>query len=146
MALEHQKSAGYMTNWAARSFTPAIERRLKPLGVSAGYLPVFFALGGGRELPQKAIADAAGVEQSTMTFTLRRMERDGLIARRQDPADRRSTLVSLSPAGRALVPAVRQATDEVNAIALGPLDAAEREAFLAALGRVIEALSADRSA
>lgn len=144
MALEHRRSAGYMTNWAARAFTPAIERRLKPLGVSAAYLPVFFALSDGGELPQKALAAAASVEQPTMTLTLRRMARDGLIERRVDPADRRSTLVSLSDAGNRLVPEVQRATAEVNAIALAPLTTAEREAFLGALAKIVGALAEDR--
>ena len=44
MSLERGRSAGYLVNWAARLFARAIDRRLKPLGVSSGQLPVFFAL------------------------------------------------------------------------------------------------------
>ena len=112
MPLDHQRSAGYMTNWAARAFTPAIERRLRHLGVAASYLPVFFALARSEELAQKALAEAAGVDPSTMTLTLRRMVRDGLAERRVDPDDRRSMLVSLSERGRRLLPEVKRATDD----------------------------------
>ncbi|MEZ4235522.1 MAG: MarR family transcriptional regulator [Myxococcota bacterium] len=91
----------------------------------------------------EGLAEAAGVDPSTMTATLRRMERDGLIARRADPADGRSTLVALSARGRALVPAVVRATEEVNAMALAPLSAEEREHYLGTLAKIIAALSAD---
>lgn len=141
--LEARRSAGYMTNWAARLFARAIDRRLKPLGLSAGQLPVLFALAGGGPLTQKALATFASIEQPTMAATLARMERDGLIERKADPADGRSALVELSPLGRAQLPAVREAVDAVNAEALSLVEPAEREACLAVLSRIIEALSAE---
>ncbi|WP_216073103.1 MarR family transcriptional regulator, partial [Acinetobacter nosocomialis] len=63
-----------MTNWAARLFARAIDRRLKLIGVSSGHLPVFFALGDGSALSQKALTEAAAIEQPTMAATLTRME------------------------------------------------------------------------
>ena len=89
-----------MTNWAARLFARAIDQRLKAIGVSSGQLPVFFALAGGKALTQKELARLAAIEQPTMASTLARMERDGLIERRPDPDDGRSSLVSLSAKAR----------------------------------------------
>ncbi|MBN9060602.1 MAG: MarR family transcriptional regulator, partial [Rhizobiales bacterium] len=115
MTLQRSRSAGYMTNWAARLFARAIDRRLKPLGISSGQLPVFFALGGGAALSQRALTEVAAIEQPTMAATLARMERDGLVEKRPDPDDRRSTLVSLTPAAMEKARAVREAIDGVNA-------------------------------
>lgn len=47
------------------------------------------------------LADAFQVTRPTMTSTLARMERAGLIAIRPDPVDGRAKLVSLTAAGRA---------------------------------------------
>ncbi|WP_206064864.1 MarR family winged helix-turn-helix transcriptional regulator [Nitratireductor mangrovi] len=140
MTFVRERSAGYMTNWAARLLARAIDRRLKEHGLSSGHLPVFFALGDGKAMTQKALAAAAAIEQPTMAATLSRMERDGLVRRAPDPKDKRSALVSLTPAALARVPAVRAAVDAVNRQALSGLSEAERDAYLAMLARMVAAL------
>lgn len=140
MTFVRERSAGYMTNWAARLLARAIDRRLKEHGLSSGHLPVFFALGDGKAMTQKALAAAAAIEQPTMAATLSRMERDGLVRRAPDPKDGRSALVSLTPAALTRVPAVRAAVDAVNEQALSGLSEAEREAYLAMLARMVAAL------
>ncbi len=140
MTFRRELSAGYMTNWAARLFARAIDQRLKQIGVSSGQLPVFFALADGKALSQKQLTTLASIEQPTMASTLARMERDGLIERRADPADGRSTLVSLAPAARRKAELVKQAVDETNAAALAGLSDAERAALLNSLGAIVTAL------
>ncbi|MCO5147154.1 MAG: MarR family transcriptional regulator [Aquamicrobium sp.] len=137
------KSAGYMTNWAARLFARAIDRRLKPLGLSSAHMPVMFALGDGREMSQKALAQAASIEQPTMAATLSRMERDGLVQRRPDPGDRRAMLFSLTPQAAEKADAVHAAAVAVNARALSALAPQERDAFLGMLARVVAGLGED---
>ena len=61
MKFERQRSAGYMTNWAARLFARAMDRRLKAIGMSSGQMPVLFALGDGGALPQKRLAELAAI-------------------------------------------------------------------------------------
>ena len=140
MPFEREQSAGYMTNWAARLFARAIDQRLKEIGVSSGQLPVFFALADGHSLTQKELALRASIEQPTMAATLSRMERDGLIERRPDPADRRSSLISLSATARDKARLVMQAVDETNAAALEALSEDERAALLDSLGKIVAAL------
>jgi MarR family transcriptional regulator for hemolysin len=140
MSFDRGRSAGYMTNWAARLFARAIDQRLKLIGVSSGQLPVFFALAGGKALTQKELARLASIEQPTMASTLARMERDGLIERAPDPNDGRSSLVSLSAKAKRKADLVMQAITEVNAGALDVLTAAERTAYLDSLAKIIAAL------
>lgn len=140
MSLNRLTSAGYLTNWAARLLARAVDQRLKPLGLSSGQLPVFFALADGRALTQKQLAQLASIEQPTMAATLSRMERDGLVERRPDPKDRRSSLVTLSAAAREKLPAVKEATAAVNAQALAGMDDAQREAYLAGVKAVVATL------
>ncbi|WP_228277754.1 MarR family winged helix-turn-helix transcriptional regulator, partial [Acinetobacter baumannii] len=64
-------------------------------------------------------------------------ERDGLIARRPDPQDGRSSLISLTPEAMEKMPAVRAAIAAVNAEALAGLSEAEAEAFLKGLATVV---------
>jgi MarR family transcriptional regulator, transcriptional regulator for hemolysin len=143
MALTPESSAGYMTNLAARLFAHVIDERLRPLGVSSGQLPVFFALARGGALTQKALAQAAAIEQPTMAATLSRMERDGLIRRRPDPNDGRSALIALTPAALKKAKAVEEAVQSGNAKALAGLDEATQRAFLETLAKIVRALAAD---
>lgn len=140
MRFLRDRSAGYMTSWAARLFARAIDRRLKPLGLAPAHMPVMFALGDGRELSQKALAEAAAIEQPTMAATLARMERDGLVLRRPNPDDRRAALFSLTPEAREQADAVYAAAFEINDAALAGLTQEERAAFLGMLARVVAAL------
>ncbi len=135
--LRREKSAGYMTNWAARLFARRIERSLKPLGLSPAYLPVFFALADGEALSQKELTRRAAVEQPTMAATLARMQRDGLLERRADPRDRRGALYSLRPKAMPAVEKVAAAVAATNAEVLAGLAEAERPLYLDLLGRIV---------
>lgn len=142
MKLDASQSAGYLTNWAARLFARAIDRRLKPLGVSSGQLPVLFALSAGAALSQRQLALAAATEQPTMAATLTRMERDRLLVKRPNPRDGRSMLYSLSPEALEKTADIRAAVDTVNREALMGLKENERASYLAIMAKVIGALEA----
>ncbi|MFH9070776.1 MarR family winged helix-turn-helix transcriptional regulator [Streptomyces alboflavus] len=60
----------------------------------------------------------------------------GLVERTPDPGDRRKNAVTLTADGRALLRRCATAARAANADLLGPLSAAEREAFLDMLERV----------
>ncbi len=133
-------SAGYRTNLAARLFARAVDQAISNLGISVGYLPVLFALAAGEALTQAALTKVAAIEQPTMAATLARMERDGLVQRRPDPRDGRSALIALTPMALKKVKAVQKAVAKVNQKALAGLSEAQRTAFMAALGLIIDRL------
>lgn len=141
--LKREQSAGYMTNWAARLLIRTISPKLEAIGMTVGYLPVFFALTESSRLTQKQMADAIGVEQPTMAATLSRMERDGLIDRTPDPLDRRSALISLTPEAQRKLQLVETAIDETNARAFSLLSADERRQFFEVMRKVVTALGGE---
>jgi MarR family transcriptional regulator, transcriptional regulator for hemolysin len=81
---------------AYRTFARIVDAQLRELGFAMSQLPVLIVLKQGRPLPQAELARIARVEQSSMAQLLNRMERDGLIERVADPADKRSRLISLT--------------------------------------------------
>ncbi len=141
MALNRQTSIGYLTNWAARLLVRELDRQLSPLGLSPAHMPVLMALEAG-DMTQKAIAEQASVEQATMTATLNRMERDGLVTRRPNPQDGRSMLVALTPLARAKLPEVAQAVNTINAHATEGLTQGEQDQYRSLLGKIILSLEA----
>src|SRR5918912_4088810 len=65
------------------------------------------------------------VQRPTATRVLARLEELGLVERAADPADRRSSLISASAAGRALLRRQRSRKDQFLARRLAALDADE---------------------
>jgi MarR family transcriptional regulator, transcriptional regulator for hemolysin len=93
----------------AKAVSRAFDARLAAAG---GSLPVWLVLLSLRtQVPgnQRELARAVGVEGATLTHHLNAMERDGLLTRRRDPANRRVHVVELTPAGHELFDRLRKA-------------------------------------
>lgn len=81
----------------------SIDSVFRPHGVTLGEFDVLAALrrgGNGTVLAPTALARVSMVSPAGMTNRLNRLEAAGLIERRQDPTDRRGSLVGLTPEGR----------------------------------------------
>ncbi len=104
MDLDVLSTPGHLISLAARGFARLSEARLKPLGFGVGHLPVLVALREGRASTQRDLARFARIEQPPMAQMLARMERDGLIQRAPDPADGRSSRITLTELAEARLP------------------------------------------
>lgn len=92
-------------------------------------------------LTPSELAARERVTRPTATRIIARLESDGLIVRADDPVDRRSCVVSLAPAGRALLDTSRTRKDAWLDQRLATLTAAERAALAQAatiLERMLE--------
>jgi DNA-binding MarR family transcriptional regulator len=93
---------------------------------------------------QLELAHHLGVDRTVMTYLLDDLERDGLIERRPDPADRRARRIAVTERGRDLLGVLGQrlkaAEREVLAGLGGPPD---QEAFRGLLGQLAAHLSAE---
>lgn len=104
MDLDVLSTPGHLISLAARGFARLSEARLKPLGFGVGHLPVLVALRDGKASTQRDLARFAKVEQPPMAQMLARMQRDGLIRRTPDPADGRSSRITLTKLAEARMP------------------------------------------
>ncbi len=128
---------GHLISLAARGFARLNEARLKPLGFGVGHLPVLVALQDRRDGSQRDLALFARIEQPSMAQMLARMERDGLIQRAPDPADGRSSRISLTETARSRLPAACAALFKGNREALGGFSDEEAAQLAALLIRLI---------
>ena len=94
------------------------------------------------ELAPKELLVENLVSSGTMTNRIDRLEEAGLVARRPDPADRRSVLVGLSSAGRRRVDACVVALAEREQELLRPLTAAQRDELAALLRTLLLSVGA----
>lgn len=88
---------------ASHAVSAEFHARLRSRGVSVPVWRVLATLSGSPGETVGALAEACLLQQPTMTKVLDRMERDGLVRRRQDEADRRLVRLVLTPRGEAMV-------------------------------------------
>lgn len=131
----------FWINHASRGIMKRFEERLRPHDLGMAYLPVIVSLYEDGPLSQRELLERARIEQPTMAALLARMERDGLIVRKPDPSDARSRVISLSAKGRARLPIVMEAMQEVVDQALAGIDAGERAMLMDVLQRVVKNLA-----
>ena len=89
---------GRLLSTAARAVEHAWAEALTTLGVTHAGLIALHRLRDG-PLSQIQLARSAHVETQTMSRTLERLEREGLVSRAQDPHDRRRHVVARTEAG-----------------------------------------------
>ncbi len=76
-----------------------------------------------------------------MAQLLARMERDGLIRRKPDPVDKRSSLISLTPPALKKLPQARELLLEGNRVALAGFSEREIATLTRLLRRVVDNLT-----
>src|SRR3954463_12872301 len=100
---------------------------------------VLTALSIRGEQDQQTLADEIGIDRTNVAEVLSRLEAKKLVRRKENPADRRARLASLTAKGRTLMtslfPAMQRSQDRL----LAPLTQKERDLFMATLVRLIEA-------
>ncbi len=133
---------GYLINRAARLFTRWGDGRFQAMGLAIAQMPVLGALKDGSSMSQKELATLAQIEQPTMAQLLARMERDGLIRRTPDPQDKRSSLISLTPAAMKKLPRARAVLMQGSTLALQGFTAREIATLSRLLKRVVENMEA----
>ena len=92
----------YLISRASLSTTSVLKKGLAGAGASKikpAYLGVLLSLWNEDNLRANELARRAGLEPSTMTGLLDRMERDNLLKRTPDPEDRRASRICLTKLG-----------------------------------------------
>jgi DNA-binding MarR family transcriptional regulator len=94
-------------------------------------------------LTQAELASGLELEQPTVSNTLKRMHRDGLIQRATNPSDRREVHLHLTERARALIPQLLTMAAEVDSAAVAGLSSDEAQTLHELLQRFTDNLSAD---
>lgn len=85
---------------------------------------------------QLELARAIDYDKTRLIALLDDLERDGLLTREADPADRRARNVALTPTGRRRLAAARADIRSMEAELLGGLSTAQQRSLLAVLPRL----------
>jgi len=143
MAFDKETSAGFLANHLARLFAHRLQSRIARLGLAPAQFMTLLELWERDGRTQSDLTARLDVEQATMAATLKRMERDGLIARTPHPDDRRAQLIWLTDKARALEAPAKTAADAVNRDALAALTENQRAAAIGLMRKMIDAMRRD---
>ncbi|HDV7283790.1 TPA: MarR family winged helix-turn-helix transcriptional regulator [Mannheimia haemolytica] len=135
--MKRLQSAGYLMNHIARQFAILLGEGLKPLGISPAQFPILLTLWETDGLSQNELVKIADVAQATIANTLARMERDGLIMRKDNPNDARSRLIFLTDHAKELQEKATVIAQNINIGALSVLDDEEKQEFITMMNKVL---------
>lgn len=121
---------------ASRQITMYLEDRTRELGVSPLEGHVLTYLRKYAPAPVGELVRVFGLKQSTFTSLLDRLERDGLVRREPNPADRRSFLVHLTERGRGLTGRLNRLLERLEDDIRARLRRAEAKGFQAVMAAV----------
>jgi DNA-binding MarR family transcriptional regulator len=88
---------------AARMVARRFDSALRPLGLTNGQFSLLMSLNRPGAPRMKDLAPLLAMDRTTLTATLKPLERRGLVKVEADPSDRRSRRLSLTDAGRDLL-------------------------------------------
>ncbi len=144
-----KNSLGYQINHLARLMTQALSEAVEPYGVVPGQFAQLLSLYENDGQTVTELARDVAIQHPTMSRTLARMERDGLVERRADPDDARASRIYLTAHARSLKPDLITAAEEINARFTKPLDPTMQTRLVDAIDLIIEStrsLESDESA
>src|SRR5580698_4412651 len=90
-------------------------------------------------MDQIALAQAIGIDRTTASSVLTRLEARGIVRREADPADRRNKRAFLTPAGQTMLRDMQASIEAAHRELVKPLAPAEREHFLEQLLCLVQA-------
>lgn len=125
---------------AQREGNRYLAERLRPLGLTPSWAEVVRVLEDREPLSIARLGELLICEAGRPSRLVARMCDAGLLARSEDPADARATLLTLTPAGRRAAADVRRIEHELDHHLVRRVPAADAPAFAARLRRLIDGL------
>ncbi|AVQ96555.1 MarR family transcriptional regulator [Ethanoligenens harbinense] len=115
-----------------------MSRRLGDFGRVAGLYVFLLTLERHDGQNQEQISERLGIDKATTCKALQKLERQGYVRREVDERDRRAYRVYLAKAGHAVLPAIRGAIREWDALVTAELTEEEEQVLSGLLRRLAE--------
>ncbi len=135
------RNFGFLLKEVARRYVLRFEVRAREISLNLGQAKALVRLEKNEGVSQVRLAELAEVDAMTMVRILDRMEADGLLERRPDPADRRARCLYLTAQARPILSAIWRLSEETRAEAFAGVSKAERDLFMTVLERIHDNIS-----
>ncbi len=127
---------GALLTIAARTGKELAKPRLRPPCLTVQRCGVLSLRAEGPTV-QQGLGEQLGIDRTTVVELIDELERQGVVERRRNPADRRSYALHLTAKGRSVQKRASRAFDEAAAEYFAPLAPAEQKALADMLRRMI---------
>jgi DNA-binding MarR family transcriptional regulator len=117
----------------ARSHRALAAQLLRELGLFVGQEIMLMQLWVQDGQSQNCLGNTLRLDHSTVAKSVQRLEEAGFVTRSRSEADRRVTIVSLTPAGRDLEPKVQDVWSKLEQITTEALTEQEKESLVTLL-------------
>ncbi len=134
--MEQVRHFGFILKDVQRLWVRLFEQRLPQVGMTFTHSKVLVFLSRNEGTTQAKLAEISDTEPMTLVRVLDRMERDGWIERRPDPADRRAHRLYLKPASSPVLAEILRIGEKARSEALAGLSSEERERMMKMLEHV----------
>ena len=118
---------------AARAVARRFDEALRPLGLSSGQFSLLMSLNRAEPPSIGKISASLGMDRTTLTANLKPLERRGLVTVTVGDADKRSRVLTLTPAGRKLLVAADPVWRRTHAAIERPLGGSDPDRLRADL-------------
>lgn len=127
---------GWLLAQAAHALATELTAALEALNVTPrGHCVLSVALTGAHT--QKQLAEAIGLDKTTMVVTLDALEEAGLAERVPSETDRRARVIRVTSAGKRLVTQGERVVEDIQAEVLASLPGRQREQLVDALSSLV---------
>lgn len=123
-----------------------IARAFQARGLRVPEWRVLASLAARGKLTMGELAELSSIDRTTLTRTIDRMAKDGLLIRKKDASDQRVMRLALTAGGRAMFGKLRPNVARTSEAAMAGLDVRARAALMATLRRMRANLAADGGA
>jgi len=145
--MDRLRNFGFLLKDISRRYVLRFEQRARAIYLTLPQCKALVRLENNEGISQATLAELADVEPMMMVRILDRMETDGLLERRPDPADRRARRLYLTKKAKALLDKIWRLAELTRAEMFSSISRQDRDAFMNVLERMYRNVCAleDRS-
>jgi DNA-binding MarR family transcriptional regulator len=136
------RNCGFLLKEVTRRYVLRFEvRAAREISLNLAQAKTLVRLEKNQGVSQARLAELAEVDAMAMVRILDRMEADGLLERRPDPADRRARCLYLTAKAKPILGEIWRLSDETREELFAGVGKADRELFMSVLERIHDNLS-----
>jgi MarR family transcriptional regulator, transcriptional regulator for hemolysin len=135
------RNCGFLLKEVTRRYTQRFELRASEFALTLSQCKALIRLEENEGVSQARLAELAEVDAMTMVRILDRMEADGVLERRPDPADRRARCLYLTSKSKPLLEQIWRLSDSIRAELFNGIAKSERDVFMSVLERMHDNIS-----
>lgn len=141
-ALDPEVNVGFLIHDVSRMMRARFDERAQNLGLTRAQWRVLVHLAGREGLNQSSLAEILELDTVTLGRHIDRLERDGWLERRPDPADRRAWRLYLTAASRPTLEKMEAVATDTISSAMQGIDDHLRTDLIKALSQIKTNLAA----